>query len=56
MIEKAVRDLGAERLLFATDTMSERGVGKILDADITQRQKEMIWGGNMQRILNMRKV
>ncbi|MCD4699610.1 MAG: amidohydrolase family protein [Phycisphaerae bacterium] len=56
MIEKAVRDLGAERLLFATDTVSERGVGKILDADITQRQKEMIWSENFQQILDMRKI
>ncbi len=56
MIEKAVRDLGAERLLFATDMSTERGVGKILDADITPRQREMIWGENMQRILKMRKI
>ncbi len=56
MIEKAVRDLGAERLLFATDMSTERGVGKILDANITQRQKEMIWGENFQRILQMRKI
>lgn len=56
MIEKAVRDLGAERLLFATDMSTERGVGKILDADITQRQKEMIWSENFQRILDMRKI
>lgn len=56
MIEKAVRDLGAERLLFATDVNTERGVGKILDADITARQKEMIWGENFQQILQMRKV
>ena len=56
MIEKAVRDIGAERLLFATDMSTERGVGKILDADITQRQKEMIWSENFQRILDMRKV
>ncbi|MDY7010735.1 MAG: amidohydrolase family protein [Planctomycetota bacterium] len=56
MIEKAVRDLGAERLLFATDLSTERGVGKILDADITQRQKEMIWSENFQQILKKRKV
>ncbi len=56
MIEKAVRDLGAERLLFATDMSTERGVGKILDADITPRQREMIWSENFQRILQMRKV
>ena len=56
MIEKAVRHIGAERLLFATDMSTEQGVGKILDADITPRQKEMIWSENFQQILNMRRV
>ncbi len=56
MIEKAVRDIGAERLLFATDMSTERGIGKILDTDITQRQKDMIWSENFQRILDMRKI
>ena len=56
MIEKAVRDLGADRLLFATDMQAERGIGKIMDANISQREKELIWGENFQRILSMRKV
>ena len=56
MIESAVRELGAGRLLFATDMSTERGVGKILDADITPRQREMIWSGNFRKILAMRKV
>jgi len=56
MIEKAVRDLGADRLLFATDGATERGIGKIMDAEISQREKELIWGENFQRILSMRKV
>ena len=56
MIEKAVRDLGADRLLFATDMQTERGIGKIMDANISQREKELIWGENFQRILSMRKV
>ena len=55
MIEKAVRDIGAERMLFATDMSTEQGVGKILDADITSRQREMIWGENFQKILDARK-
>jgi len=54
MIEQCVRDLGVERLLFGTDMSAERGVGKILDARITGRQREMIFSGNFQKILAAR--
>jgi uncharacterized protein len=56
MIERCVRDLGAERLLFGTDMNHERGVGKILDADITERQRAMIFGGNFESILARRRI
>jgi len=56
MIERCVRDLGAERLLFGTDMNHERGVGKILDAEITERQRQMIFGENMQKILARRRI
>lgn len=56
MIERCVRDLGAERLLFATDTSEERGIGKLLDADITERQRAMIFGENFQKILARRRI
>jgi hypothetical protein len=56
IIERCVRDLGAERLLFATDNSSEAGVGKILDADITPRQREMIFGENFRKILARRRA
>ena len=56
MIERCVRDLGAERLLFATDMNVARGVGKLLDADITERQREKIFGANFQKILARRRV
>jgi hypothetical protein len=55
MIEQCVRDLGAERLLFGTDMSHARGVGKILDAKITERQRDMIFGGNFQKILARRR-
>jgi predicted TIM-barrel fold metal-dependent hydrolase len=55
MIEMAVRELGAERLLFGTDMTMEGGVGKILGADITAEQREMIFWKNMHEILERRK-
>ena len=56
IIERCVRDLGAERLLFATDLSAARGVGKLLDADITKRQRELIAGINFEKILARRKI
>ena len=54
MIEMAVRELGAERLLFGTDMTMEGGVGKILGADLTDAQREMIFYKNMSAILERR--
>lgn len=51
MIEKAVKHLGAERLLFGTDLSMEEGVGKITGAEISEPDKSLIFGGNMKRIL-----
>jgi predicted TIM-barrel fold metal-dependent hydrolase len=55
MIEIAVREFGAERLLFGTDMTMEGGVGKIFGADITEEQREMIFWKNMKGILERRK-
>jgi hypothetical protein len=54
MIEKATKYLGAERLLFATDLSMEEGVGKILDARISDQEKRLIFGENTSRILGRR--
>ncbi|MDE2999558.1 MAG: amidohydrolase family protein [Gemmatimonadota bacterium] len=53
-IEMAVRELGAARVLFATDVAMEAGVGKVLGAAITARQREGIFGENMKRIMQQR--
>lgn len=50
-IEKAVRYVGVDRLLFGTDLSMEEGVGKISEADISEEAKQRIFGGNMSRIL-----
>jgi len=39
MMEKAVKLLGAERLLFGTDLSMEEGVGKIRGAEISERER-----------------
>lgn len=50
MIEMAVSELGVERLVFGTDNALYAGVGKILGADISDEEKEAIFG-NMQTLL-----
>jgi len=55
MIEMAVQELGAHRLLFATDMTMEGGVGKILSADLTDEQRDRIFFQNMNDILQRRK-
>jgi len=54
LIEMAVEVMGVERLLFACDMSMTAGVGKIRGAQISDEQREMIFGGNMQRILAQR--
>ena len=45
MIEHCVKQLGAERLLFATDESLFSSVGKILGANITEQEKKTILEG-----------
>ena len=49
-----VKELGVERILFATDMTMEGGVGKILGADLTEAQRERIFWQNFQAILDKR--
>ena len=54
MVELAVKLLGAERVVFGTDTpIRSYGatLGKVLEAKIPQREREMILGGNAERLL-----
>lgn len=53
-IEKAVKCVGADRLLFGTDLSLEEGVGKILAANISEEDRQLIFGQNMTRILERR--
>ena len=55
MVEMAVRELGAERVVFGTDMVMEGGVGKVLAADLTAAQRERIFWKNMKGILDRRR-
>lgn len=55
-IEMCVRELGHQRLLFATDLTMEGGVGKILSARITPEQRQDIFWRNAQKIFDRRKT
>ncbi|MSU51402.1 MAG: amidohydrolase [Opitutus sp.] len=49
-----VRELGHQRVLFATDATMEGCVGKILSAELTAAQREDVFWRNLQRILDRR--
>jgi len=55
--ELAVRRLGAERVVFGTDTPIRSygmSLGKVLGARLTARQRALILGGNSKRLLARR--
>ncbi len=56
MVEMAVREIGVDRILFATDLSMEAGVGRVLGADLTDRQREKVFWKNMAGILKRRKA
>lgn len=56
MIDRCVRELGVDRLLFGTDMSLEAGVGKILDADLSEEDRKKVFGTNFQSILDRRAV
>ena len=56
MVDMAVRELGAERVLFGTDLSMEAGVGKLRAARLTDDERRRILGDNMRAILSLRAV
>ena len=55
MIELAARTVGSDRLLFGCDMSMTAGVGKMRSADLAAEDKRKIMGGNMLRLLAMRR-
>ena len=56
MIQRTVATLGEDRVLFATDWSFEEGIGKILDAGLSEKQLQKIFSGNFNRILSERRA
>ena len=54
IVERAVAAVGVERVLFGTDMSFEAGVGKVLDADLSEADRQKIFAGNIKGILAMR--
>lgn len=55
-VGRAVRELGVERVLFATDAVMEGGVGKVLGAALTPAERSAVFHGNLERLLARRKA
>jgi len=56
MVEWAVAQLGAERVLFGSDATGRDfscQLGRVLGADLTARQRDLILGGNARRLLRL---
>lgn len=54
MIDMAVKYLGVERLLFATDINYETGVGKIMWANLSESDRKKIFFDNFNNLLKER--
>ena len=51
LVEAAHAAVGAQRLLFGTDSSMCEGVGKLWGADIPEADKRDVWGANFERLL-----
>ena len=56
LLERCVRDVGEDRLLFATDMTMEGGVARVRDADVTEAQREKIFYRNFERMQARRRA
>jgi hypothetical protein len=56
LLERCVRDLGEDRLLFATDMTMEGNVARVRDARLGDAQREKIFFRNFQAILARRRA
>lgn len=54
MIDMAIKYIGVDRLLFATDINYETGVGKIMNANISDEDRQKIFFDNFNNLLKKR--
>ena len=54
MVETAVRELGAGRVLYGSDAPGRSfasQLGKVMGADVTEADRKLILGENLRRLL-----
>ncbi|MFC1552454.1 amidohydrolase family protein, partial [Candidatus Latescibacterota bacterium] len=51
MVDFGLKYLGEDRMIFGTDVNFETGVGKVLSANLTERQRQKIFFGNYNNML-----
>jgi len=56
LLERCVRDFGADRLLFGTDMTMEGNVARVRDADIPEPAREKIFFRNFEAVLARRRA
>lgn len=56
MLDRAVKSIGVDRLLFACDLSMTASVGRARAAELSAEDRAKIMGGNMARILSRRKA
>jgi len=56
IVDRTVRELGAERVLFACDTSMIRGLGKIIDSNLDDGELRLVLSENFLGILARRKI
>ncbi len=52
IVRRTVAALGEDRVLFATDGNLEAGVGKVLDAGLSEKQLRKVFSANLYKILS----
>lgn len=50
-LEMAIREVGAQRVLFARERSFATELAKVLDAGITDEERRLVFGGNLRRVL-----
>jgi predicted TIM-barrel fold metal-dependent hydrolase len=53
IVKKTLSVMGNDRVLFATDGIFEEGVGKTLDASLSDEQMKKLFHDNFANILKM---
>jgi len=55
IVDRTIAVMGVERVLFATDGILEEGVGKVLEAELSEDERTQVFAGTARRLLSQRR-